>query len=275
MPTADLDLTTLTGTDLGERTLAYDERDAMLYALAVGAPPERLDLVYERDLRVLPTLGLGLGLWAVEAAGDLGVYDRTRSLHAGQRLEVKRTFPRSASFLSSGRVSAVWDKGKATVVEVEVDSELFAATYTIFIPGLGGWGGERGPSSVPAPEVEMKWSERRATRRDAAALYRLTGDRHPVHIDPEVARAGGFERPILHGLCTLGMAALEVPAAIGAHPAELRSLSARFAAPVLPGDDLAFAAGGLGDGELAFEVHGPGGAAAISAGRAAYGAAGG
>jgi acyl dehydratase len=267
----DVSVATLAGTRLGERVLAYDERDAILYALAVGAPADRLDLVYERDLRTLPGLGMGLGLWAVEAAGDLGVYDRTRSLHVGQQLEVRDAFPRRASIASSGRVGAVWDKGKATVVEVEVESELFLATYTIFIPGLGGWGGERGPSGASEPDPAPAWTVDRETRRDAAALYRLTGDRHPVHIDPEVARGGGFDRPILHGLATLGMAALEIAAAVGAHPADLRRLSARFVAPVMPGERLTFEAGPADGRAVAFGVQTAGGKPAIAGGRAVYG----
>lgn len=272
-PRSGLSLATLAGTDLGARALSYDERDAVIYALAIGAPAERLDLVYERDLRVLPTIGMGLGLWAVEAVGELGLYDRTRSLHVGQRLEVRRSFPRQASTHSSAHVSAVWDKGKATVLEVEVESDLFVAGYTIFVPGLGGWGGERGPSGGPAPELVPTWRVERRTRRDAAALYRLTGDLHPVHIDPEVAAAGGFDRPILHGLATLGMAALEVAAAADAHPADLRSLSARFAAPVLPGDLLGFEADAAGDGPVAFAVRTGADATAIKDGRAVYGSA--
>lgn len=271
MSAGDLSFTTLAGTDLGERVLGYDERDAIVYALAVGAPADRLDLVYERDLRVLPTIAMGLGLWAVEAVGDLGLYDRTHSLHVGQRLEVLQPFPQRASMPSSGRVSAAWDKGKATVVEVEVRCDHFVATYTIFVPGVGGWGGERGPASVKAPELEPSWSIERETRPNAAALYRLTGDRHPVHIDPVVAAAGGFERPILHGLATLGMAALEVAAARGDHPADLRSLSARFAAPVLPGERLTFEADVGGEGPVAFAVRAADGTLAVKDGEAAYG----
>ncbi|MCO5316798.1 MAG: enoyl-CoA hydratase [Solirubrobacterales bacterium] len=266
----DLGLATLAGTGLGERTIGYDQRDAILYALAVGAPAERLDLVYERDLRTLPTIGTGLGLWAVEAAGELGLYDRARSLHVGQTLEVRKPFPREVSMPSSGRVSAVWDKGRATVIEIEVESELFRAGYTIFIPGLGGWGGERGPSGAPADEFEPVWSVERDVRPDAAALYRLTGDRHPVHIDPEVAAAGGFDRPILHGLATLGMAALEVADAADSHPADLTALDARFAAPVLPGESLKFRAGPVENGTVPFVVESGGGTVALKDGRASY-----
>ncbi|MCO5316761.1 MAG: enoyl-CoA hydratase [Solirubrobacterales bacterium] len=269
VPAQELGLATLAGHALGERTIGYEERDAILYALAVGAPADRLDLVYERDLRTLPTIGTGLGLWAVEAAGELGLYDRTRSLHVGQSLEVRKPFPRAASVTSHGRVRAVWDKGRATVIEIEVECALFLAGYTIFIPGLGGWGGERGPSSAKATGFEPTWRVERDIRPDAAALYRLTGDRHPVHIDPEVAAVGGFDRPILHGLATLGMAALEVADAADAHPADLRGLDARFALPVLPGRRLEFTAGRAEDGALPFQVEADG-ETVLKDGRATY-----
>ncbi|KAI3602707.1 hypothetical protein D8I24_3258 (plasmid) [Cupriavidus necator H850] len=233
-----MELHELAGMDLGARTLRYESRDAILYALAVGASAEELDLVYERDLRVLPTMACGLGLWAVEKAGDFGAYDRKKSLHAAQRLQVHRPLPRQASFESHARVAAVWDKGRATVVEIEVASEFFTASYTIYLPGIGNWGGRSGPESAKTPTQNLSTASSFATSRDLAALYRLTGDLHPIHIDPTVAQANGFERPILHGLCTLGIAARLTAQTAGVHPAELRSLSARLSAPVFPGDEV-------------------------------------
>jgi len=233
-----MELRELAGMDLGARTLQYGPRDAILYALAVGAGAEALDLVYERDLRVLPTMACGLGLWAVEKAGDLGAYDRTMSLHSAQTLRMHRPLPREARFESRGRVAAVWDKGRATVVEIEVSSEYFSAGYTIHLPGVGNWGGSQGPewakSTTPEPRIVTGFT----TCRDLAALYRLTGDLHPIHIDPDTARVNGFDRPILHGLCTLGIAARLAATIVGAHPAQLESLSARLSAPVFPGDEI-------------------------------------
>lgn len=225
----------LAGHDLGRQIVDYDDRDAILYALAVGAPHDRLDLVYERDLRVLPTYACALGLWAVEAAGDSGAYDRTYSLHAGQKLEIHGPLPRAGKFDLLGRVASVWDKGKASMVEIAVSCEFFTASYAIFLPGIGGWGGERGPSSTSKDVEQTDWRGSFQTVAGQAAFYRLTGDRHPVHIDPEIARANGFDQPILHGLCTLGIAAREVAGAVGAHPCDLKYLEARLAAPVLPG----------------------------------------
>ncbi|MCF8570391.1 enoyl-CoA hydratase [Gordonia sp. HY002] len=231
-------LAELSGTDLGTHTASYDDRDCILYALAVGAKPTELDLVYERDLRVLPTYACAIGLWAVEAAGRLGAYDPTRSLHASQALTVHRPLPASGKLPMTGRIGAVYDKGKASMVEVVVESEWFSATYSIFLPGTGGWGGDRGPSSSGGDWPEPTRTSEFVTDTDLAALYRLTGDRHPIHIDPDVARANSFDRPILHGLCTVGIAARVAAEQTGAHPAELRSLNARLAAPVLPGDTL-------------------------------------
>lgn len=231
-------LASLAGTALGEHTAAYDDTATILYALSVGATANDLDLVYERDLRTLPTYGCALGLWAVEAAGRIGAYDPQRSLHASQRLVVHEPLPTAAEITMSGHVAAVYDKGKAALVEIQVDSAWFSATYNIFLPGMGGWGGDRGPSASRGEPIEPTHRTLFPTSPDLAALYRLTGDRHPVHIDPKVARANGFDRPILHGLGTLGIASRIAAQQIGAHPADLTELEVRLAAPVLPGDDL-------------------------------------
>jgi acyl dehydratase len=246
-------LADLAGADLGTHTASYDDTAAILYALTVGAPEDRLDLVYERDLRVLPTYACALGLWAVEAAGRLGAYDPTRSLHASQRLMSNGPLPTAGQFEMSGRVSAVLDKGKAALVQIEVSSQEFLATYDIFLPGMGGFGGDRGASTPAGEPAEYDHTSSYLTSRNLAALYRLTGDRHPVHIDPDVAAANGFERPILHGLCTLGIATRIVSDQIGAHPADLTELSVRLAAPVLPGDEIEVRSG-TRDGVVHFEA---------------------
>lgn len=236
--TTTLALDELAGTDLGEHSVTYDDTAVILYALSVGASPDGLDLVYERDLRTLPTYACALGLWAVEATGRLGSYDPKLSLHASQRLVVHKPLPTSGTIMMTGRVANVFDKGKASIVEIEAASEFFTATYNIFLPGLGGWGGERGASSPKAERPAPTNSTEFQTTPNLAALYRLTGDRHPVHIDPSVAAANGFDRPILHGLCTLGIAAREIAEHVGAHPADLQELEVRLSAPVLPGQKL-------------------------------------
>ena len=239
-----MELSNLLNTSLGDHEVRYEARDAILYALLVGANEDQLDLVYERDLRVLPTYACALGLWAVERTGDLGAYDRKRSLHVAQTLVMHKEMPREGTLLMSGRIAAVWDKGRASTVDIEVRSDIFTATYTIYLPGVGGWGGDSGPKASDADELksESAWRSDYSTRENLAALYRLTGDLHPIHIDPEVAKQNGFDRPILHGLCTLGIAARELAAVNGSHPADLRTISARLSAPVLPGDSITFLA---------------------------------
>ena len=256
--------------ELGSRELSYCERDTILYALAVGASSKQLELVYERDLLALPCYACALGLWAVEAAGELGVYERKLSLHTSQELTMHRPMPTTGPIQSEGRVTGVWDKGKASIVDIEVSSEFFTATYGIFLPGLGGWGGERGPSGSTTEDIpDYTWNSSYTSLPDHAALYRLTGDLHPIHIDINVARANGFDRPILHGLCTLGIAARELADAAGVHPSRLVELEARLAAPVMPGDTIDIAAGKTAGGHLAFEAT-VNGAPVLKAGRALF-----
>lgn len=224
------------GHDLGTRTIAYDERDAILYALAVGASATDLDLVFEERLRVLPTFALTLAQWAPDALGALGAFDTRTALHGSQSLEVLAPLPRSGEITMSARVGEVWDKGRAAVFEVVVESEYFVATWSLFAPGAGGFGGERGPSAPAAPDEQADTIGTLTTHADQAALYRLTGDRHHIHIDPAAAARIGQPRPILHGLCTLAAATLPLADMLGAHPADLRTLFGRFAAPVFPGD---------------------------------------
>lgn len=246
-------VTDLAGHDLGRRPVSYTERDAILYALCLGAAPDDLPLVYERDLHVLPTFALGLGLWAVEAAGELGAYDRLRSLHAAQTLTVYEPLPRSGTLDMHARITDVWDKGSAAMIDIVVECAQLSATYSLFLPGSGGWGGQRGPSAPRKELSSPRYREPVHIEPGLPALYRLTGDLHPVHVDPEVAGAYGFDRPILHGLCTLGIAAYKLAGAAGAAPWDLRELRARFAAPVLPGTSFTLLAATAGSG-LDFEA---------------------
>ena len=227
----------LKGYELGKQSVHYEERDAILYALSVGARSSETSLIYERDLRVLPAFACTLGLWAVEFAGGLGVYDRNYSLHASQSLEVFQPLPKSGDFETAGKITGVWDKGKSALLDVEVECEYFRVSYGIFLPGLGDWGGERGVSSTEeVEEMRNSWSGTYKTSTEQAALYRLTGDLHPIHIDTVVAQANNFERPILHGLCTLGIVARMISESLGAKPTDLKKMEARLSSPVMPGD---------------------------------------
>jgi len=247
-----MDLAALAGRDLGTHRISYDDRDVMLYALATGATADQLDLVFERDLRVLPTFALTLGVWAADEPRRLGAYESAAALHGAQTLSVHEPLPPAGEIDLAGRVAGVWDKGTGAVVDVVAECEYFTATYALFIRGHGGWGGERGPAGPPIPPGEELLGRCRTTT-EQAALYRLTGDRHHIHIDPEAARGAGLGRPVLHGLCTLGLAARELATSAGAHPCDLRELHARFAYPVWPGDTFELR-GGVDDGGLSFEA---------------------
>ncbi|MBP1325960.1 acyl dehydratase [Leucobacter exalbidus] len=232
------------GRSLGTRTVSYDESDAILYALAIGASEEQLDLVFEDQLRVLPTFALTLAQWAPDALAVEGVFDH-RSMHGSQTLEVHKSLPRSGEITLTARVGNIWDKGSAAICEVVIDSDYFTATWSIFCPGHGGFGGERGPS-VAQPDAAAAKAAATPTITEVAfptfatqaALYRLTGDRHHIHIDPAASAAIGQPKPILQGMCTLAAATLPLAQALGAHPADLRSLSGRFSGPVVPGQQL-------------------------------------
>ncbi|MEO5663385.1 MAG: MaoC/PaaZ C-terminal domain-containing protein [Nocardioides sp.] len=231
-------MSTWLGRDLGTRTVSYGDRDPILYALALGVSPSRLDLVFEEQLRVLPTFGLTLAQWAPDALGSAGAFDTSTAVHGAQALRVLAPMPRAGEITMNARVSNVWDKGAAAVFEIEVTSDHFVATWSIFAPGCGGFGGDRGPSSVGRPDGDADLTLDVATAPYQPALYRLLGDRHAMHVDPAAAVAAGMPRPFMHGLCTIGMAVVAIADARGVHPASLTDVSGRFAAPVFPGDTL-------------------------------------
>ncbi|WP_026400903.1 MaoC/PaaZ C-terminal domain-containing protein [Actinomadura rifamycini] len=226
------------GRTLGTREATYDETRAILYALAVGAPASALDLVFEKDLRVLPAFALTLAQWAPDELGPAGAFDTATAVHGSQRLRVREPLPPSGTVAMTARVGEVWDKGRAAVFEVVVESAYFDATWSIFAPGAGGFGGERGPSARRRPSGDPDRTLALRTSPNQAALYRLLGDRHHMHIDPAAAKAAGMPRPFMHGLCTLAAIVLPVADAYEAHPADLAELDGRFAAPVFPGDEL-------------------------------------
>jgi len=235
--------------------LAYTRQDAMLYALAVGVGTDALDdddlrFVYEKDLAVLPTFATNLlgkdgGLLAK------GGVDLKLILHSEQRLRIHNPLPPEAKVVSESRIAHVADKGKDKGAVVQTECNVSDAvtgmpyatvTLTIYCRGDGGFGG---PSEdmyplhkVPERKPDAETSQR--TIPNQAALYRLSiGETNPLHIDPEFARKVGFERPLLHGLCTYGFAARAVMKAHCANdPARIRSFDARFAAPFFPGETL-------------------------------------
>lgn len=224
------------GHDLGRRRVSWTDRDAILYALSVGARADQLDLVFEERLRVLPTFALTLAQWAPDALGTAGAFDPTQALHGSQRLEVRAPLPVSGELEMTARVADVWDKTAGAVFDVEVESEFFGATWSILALGRGGFGGERGPVRPPEAAEEPAWSKLVEIPANAAALYRLNGDRHHIHVDPDAAAAIGQPRPILHGLATLAIASLAVAEQTSRHPAGPELLEGRFSSVVFPGE---------------------------------------
>ena len=241
---------------------SYDERDLAIYALGVGAATDPgddkdLQLVYElhgKGMKALPTYGvipainviLKLGKEGKQAPGLHFSLDRV--LHGEQYTELSRPLPRAAKLTHRMRVKDIFDKGKNALVVNEVISydehgnQLVRNEITTFVRGAGGWGGDRGPSAdvnVPPDRAPDKVIEEKVPAHQAL-LYRLSGDWNPLHADPGFAKAFGFDRPILHGLCSFGYAGRHVVAAFapGGDPDYMKSIRVRFAKSVLPGDTL-------------------------------------
>ena len=272
---------TAVGATSEPKTITWSARDSMLYALGVGAGVEDLafttnntDGVQQQMLPTMPVT-LGVDFSVLKAAGKI---DWTRLLHAEQSVELLGPVPVAGEAVATSRIVEMWDKERAALVVVETEGAteaghaLWRSRASLFIKGAGGWGGERGPASgglgeAPRPEETITY----ATSRDQALLYRLSGDYNPLHSDPAFARKAGLETPILHGLCTFGFAGRGVLAHAGGDPARIQSLTARFAAPVWPGDTLQVDAWSLEDQRLGFQVRGRDGKVVLSGGEAKLG----
>jgi len=229
---------------------SWTSKDSLLYALGVGAGVDELQFTTENTgglpQRALPTMAVVLGGGGVPF-DKLGSFNPALMLHGAQGIELLDEIPVEGEIESTGRIAAVWDKGKGAVAELVSESvdvatgkPLFRTVMTAFFRGEGGFGGERGPSpTFELPDRKPDHEVRYPTRIDQALLYRLSGDRNPLHSDPSFAKAGGFERPILHGLCSYGFTGRALLHAVcGGDPARFEAMDARFSKPVMPGDDL-------------------------------------
>src|SRR5690242_3593214 len=257
-----IDVDAALGHTYPEATWSYDERDVSLYALGVGAARNPLDdkdlaLVYEmsgKGMKVLPSFGVLPAINMVFAQAKQGItapglnFGLDRILHGEQYTELKRPLPTHGKLTTKATVKQIYDKGKGAVVVTEFKSydehgdEIIRNELTTFVRGAGGWGGDRGPSAeinVPPERAPDKVVEDK-TSDNQALLYRLSGDWNPLHADPGFAKAFGFERPILHGLCSFGFATRAVSSAFApdGDPRFIKSVKARFASTVLPGETL-------------------------------------
>jgi len=233
---------------------SYTDADTMLYALSIGMGNDPLDqrelpYVYEQGepLKTMPTLATVL----VPEMFPVGLgWDYSQILHSEQRMRLYRPLPPAADLLINKRVVDAFDRGPKLGALILLEAEgrlasddtvLFSMGCSIVARGDGGFGGPKGKGIPPhrPPRREPDLSCDITTRRDQALLYRLTGDRNPLHADPAAARAVGFERPILHGLCTFGVACKAVLQTICDYDYTLvHEFDARFSAPVLPGDTI-------------------------------------
>ncbi|KAL0085212.1 HotDog domain-containing protein [Phycomyces blakesleeanus] len=258
-----VDVTKAVGHVFAADTVACTKRDYLLYALSVGVPEEDLRWLYELDIDFgpLPTYPLCLLLkaddWDVNSfverwsvGGPLpGVppYDPNQILHGGQSLEVMVPFPEEGGrFKSLKKCTGVYDKGSGMVLEMTVDlfGEQDDVHYcrmitSMFVRGCGGWDGPKGPKLTlyTPPDRVPDAVDHFYTSRNQALLYRLSGDFNPLHADPSVALSVGFPRPILHGLCSYGKSSHAILKHFGnSDRLRFKSISARFAQPVLPGE---------------------------------------
>lgn len=229
---------------------SWTSADALLYAVGCGAglgdPLQELEFTTENSegvtQQVLPTYGV---LLAQSRRGRrFGDFDPALLVHAEQAFELHRPIPVDGTVRTVATITGMYDKGsgalvatESTAVDVATGEPLVTSRSSAFIRGEGGFGGDRGPSATwERPEREPDQVATAQTRPDQALLYRLSGDRNPLHSDPAFAARAGFPRPILHGLCTYGVTGrLLLHALCGSDPARFRSMRARFSRPVLPG----------------------------------------
>ena len=229
---------------------SWNTKDSLLYALGVGCGTDDLAFTTENsqniDQQAFPTQVVVIPEIA-PALGALGTFNPIMLVHGGQKIRLFDDLPVAGSVTTDALISAIWDKGSNAVVEITATSRregstepLFENTMTLVLRGEGGFGGSRGPvveKFVPEhkPDREMVLT----TREDQALLYRLSGDRNPLHSDPTFAAMAGFPRPILHGLCTYGVTGRALLAlCCEGDVSRFGSMEGRFSSPVFPGEAL-------------------------------------
>jgi len=229
----------------------WGERETMLYALGIGLGADpmnetELPFVYENGLKTVPTLATVAAWGAGPGVGNMGI-NFLMVVHGAQKVELHQPMPTAAKITADSRVLGAYDKGpKGAVIVTETvlkdegtGAKIATLTGSIFARGDGGFGGPADgapephevPSRAPDQSIDL------TTRPDQALLYRLSGDRNPLHSNPTVAKMAGFPRPILHGLCTYGLTCRAVlQSYAGYEPDRIKSHEARFSSPVFPGE---------------------------------------
>ncbi|HYW02753.1 MAG TPA: MaoC/PaaZ C-terminal domain-containing protein [Gammaproteobacteria bacterium] len=235
------------GQELEPMVYEYGTRDVILYHLGLGMGRDQLPFTYERSLRVLPSFAVVPPFPAMSGCVSMLKANPMMILHGEQAFELHRPIPVSGKLTTSGRIEGIYDKGKGASVVLRTDTvddrdrQLFSNRFTLFVRGAGGFGGEAGPRE-PVREMPDRAPDQvleTPTREDQALLYRLSGDYNPLHADPEFAKLAGFDTPILHGLCTYGIACWGVlEACAEMQPERMKSFQGRFSSPVFPGETL-------------------------------------
>ena len=274
-----LDLAAL-GRTAGPFEASWTETDTLLYALGVGAGQAdasgELDLTTENSdghpQTVLPTFAVAFALRDSRLRIDYGDVDRSKLVHAEQSLELHGRLQPAGAVRLSSRIAEIADKGSGALIVTEYTGSdagtgepLFTSRLTAFLKGAGGFGTPSTASRWVQPDRQPDLVVAAPTRPDQALLYRLSGDRNRLHTDPVFARQAGFERPILHGLCTYGITARLLLAETGKSADALRFISGRFTKPVYPGEKLTIQAW-IGDDEYLYRTVDSSGAVVLDRG---------
>lgn len=275
------------------RRWEWTSADALLYALGVGAGVAdpvggELEFTTENtagvDQQVLPTFCVLSGFNARGGSGAMsnaGTFDPRMLVHGEQGIVLHRPIPVAGAISMVDEITGIFDKGKGAVIATKSsatleadDQPLFDMASSVFIVGEGGWGGDRGPSAKVnvAPDTDPDLSITYQTRADQALLYRLSGDRNPLHSDKQFSDVGGFPKPILHGLCTYGFTGRALLAGLCHNdPSRFRAMEGRFSSPVLPGESLTVNMWNDSAGHAIFQTVGGDGRIVINNGGTSFG----
>jgi acyl dehydratase len=240
------------GARLPDSESAYTQEQVILYHLGLGAgenatDPKELEYTYEKNLKVLPSFAVIPAFGSMGGIGNIpGLqFNLAMLLHGEQEIILHEPLPTAAKLVTGAHIPEIYDKGKAALVILESEAKdaesgkpLFTNRFSLFIRGEGGFGGDSGPKAGnQAPDRAPDGVIERKTLPQQALIYRLSGDKNPLHADPEFAKMGGFDKPIIHGLCSYGITCKAiVDEVLGGDVSRVSRYQARFAGVAFPGE---------------------------------------